>query len=147
MTLDTLGDIVLDSQADSELILVRRPGSQYQSVLQIPLSSPFGTPQIDDTLFTPAADGVILVADTPANIVYELWTPQFAPGLAYSAGVGAPEASSGVTPGFVARVDLESGYLTPVVSGLNSPHGLGFLLTNAWDYDLLAHGMCQAPIE
>jgi hypothetical protein len=142
MTLDTLGDIVLDSQADSELVLVRRPGSKHQSVLQIPLSSPFGTPQVDDTLFTPAADGFILVSDTLANTIYAISTPQFAPGLAYSGGVGAPAGSSGATTGFVARLDLQSGYLTPIVSGLKSPHGMAFVLTNDSDHDL-GRGMCE----
>lgn len=127
MTTDPLGDILLDSQADSELIVVRQPGTKYQSALQIPLSSPFGTPQIDDTLITPAEDGFILAADTPANIVYAIKRTQFAPGIAYSAGVGSPQGPSGAAIGFIARLDLETGELTPVVSGLNSPHGLAFV--------------------
>jgi hypothetical protein len=125
-TVDPLGDIVLDSQADSELILIRKPGTDDQSALRILLSSPLGTPQVDDTLFTPAADGFILVSDTPANTVYAIRKPQFAPGIAYSGGVATPDGSSG-TIGFVGRLDLQSGELTPVVSGLKSPHGLAYV--------------------
>ena len=65
------GALLLDSQGDSELVLVRDPSSAQQSVLQIPLSSPYGQPQADDTIFTPQSDGFILVSDTPANIVYK----------------------------------------------------------------------------
>ena len=133
MTVDTLHDIVLDSQADSELILVRKAGTDDQSALRILLNSLLGTPQIDDTLFTPAEDGFILVSDTPANTVYAIRRTQFAPGIAYSAGVATPEGSS-ATIGFVARLDLQSGELTPIVSGLNSPHGLAFVADNDKDH-------------
>ena len=127
MTLTPSNNILLDSQGDSELILVRKPGKN-QSVLQIPLTSPFGTPQVDDTLFIPSDDGFMLVSDTPANTTYVIRKTEFIPGTAYSAGVGAAN-SAGVTPGFVGRLDLDFGQLTPIVTGLNSPHGLAFVKT------------------
>ena len=134
MTLDPAGDLLMTSQADSELVLVRRPNTKYQSVLQIPLNSPFGTPQVDDTIFTPAADGFLLVSDTPNNAVYAIRKAQFAPGIAFSAGVGAPSGSAGTSVGFVGRLDLATGYLTPIVSGLGSPHGMAFVLANDVDW-------------
>jgi hypothetical protein len=133
MTLTPTKDILLDSQGDSELILVRKPGKN-QSVMQIPLTSPFGTPQIDDTLFIPSEDGFMLVSDTPANTVYMIRKTEFIPGTSYSAGVGAPN-SSGATPGFVGRLDLDFGQLTPIVTGLNSPHGMAFVKTSNDDDD------------
>ena len=125
MTVSPGGDLVLDSQGDSELIVVRKPGTKSQSLLQIPLSSPYGQPQIDDTLFTPSSDGFLLVTDTGANITYKITKSAFAPGVAYSAGVAGTSAA----PGFVGRLDLEFGQLTPVVSGMASPHGLAFVKT------------------
>ncbi|MBV8674480.1 MAG: hypothetical protein JOZ33_13685 [Acidobacteriaceae bacterium] len=125
MTLTPAKDILLDSQGDSELILVHKPGKS-QSVLQIPLSSPFGTPQADDTLFVPSDDGFILVSDTPANTVYKIRKERFVPGTAYTAAVGAPDAS-GATVGFVGILDLNFGELVPIVTGLKSPHGEGFV--------------------
>jgi hypothetical protein len=133
MTLTPSNNILLDSQGDSELILVRKPGKN-QSVLQIPLTSPFGTPQVDDTLFIPSDDGFMLVSDTPADTTYIIRKTAFIPGTAYSAGVGAPD-SSGATPGFVGRLDLDFGQLTPIVTGLNSPHGLAFVKTHNDDDD------------
>lgn len=126
MTLTPSNNILLDSQGDSELILVRKPGTKYQSALQIPLTSPYGAPQVDDTLFIPSDDGFMLVSDTPADTTYMIRKTEFIPGTAYSAGVGAPD-SSGATPGFVGRLDLDFGQLTPIVTGLNSPHGLAFV--------------------
>jgi hypothetical protein len=125
MTTTPGGEILLDSQGDSELLMVRKPETPQQSVIQIPLSSPYGQPQVDDTLFTPGSDGFILVSDTPANIIYKISKTVFVPGVAYSAGV----AGSGSAPGFVGKLDLEFGQLTPIVSGLQSPHGMAFVKT------------------
>lgn len=130
MTTSPGGELVLDSQGDSELVMVRKPGTKQQSLLQIPLSSPYGQPQVDDTLFTPDGDGFLLVTDTAANITYKIAKKEFVPGVAYSAGV----AGSSAAPGFVGRLDLAFGELTPIVSGLTSPHGLAFVKTgNAED--------------
>jgi hypothetical protein len=122
MTLDPQGDLFMTSQADAELIVVRKPGTQDQSVLQIPLTSPYGSAQADDTVFTPSGDGFILVADTPANTVYAIRKTEFAPGVAYTAAVAG-------TQGFVGRLDLDFGLLTPVVTGMQSPHGMAFVKT------------------
>jgi hypothetical protein len=134
MTLTPSRDILLDSQGDSELILVRKPGTKQQTALQIPLTSPFGTPQVDDTLFIPSDDGFILVSDTPANTVYKIRKTEFIPGTAYSGGVGAPDSTK-ATPGFVGRLDLDFGLLAPVVTGLTSPHGMAFVKTGNEDDD------------
>jgi hypothetical protein len=125
MTTTPGGELLMTSQADSELVMVRKPGTKQSSVLQIPLSSPYGQPQADDTLFTPSSDGFILVSDTPANIIYKISKTQFVPGVAYTAAV----AGNSAAPGFVGRLDIEFGQLTPIVSGMQSPHGLAFVKT------------------
>ncbi|MGI8772571.1 MAG: hypothetical protein ACR2JE_14195 [Acidobacteriaceae bacterium] len=126
MTLDPGGNVVMTSQSDSELVVVRKPSTKRQSVLQIPLSSPYGAPQVDDTLFTPSSDGFVLVSDTAADTIYAIRRATFAPGVAYSAAVAG---SGGSAQRFVGRLDVEFGQLTPVVTGLNSPHGLAFVRT------------------
>ena len=126
MTLTPGNDILLDSQGDSELILVHRPGNN-QSVTLIPLSSPFGTPQADDTLFVcPSDDGFILVSDTPANIVYKIRKSRFVPGTPFTTAVGNTDVS-GASVGFVGILDLNFGELVTIVTGLQSPHGMGFV--------------------
>jgi len=141
MTLTPSNDILLDSQGDSELVLLHSPGTPHQSVQVIPLSSPFGTPQADDTLFIPSDDGFLLVSDTPADTVYAIRKTEFLPGTAFTAAVGAPD-SSGASIGFVGRLDLNYGSLAPVVTGLQSPHGLGFVKTGSDDDD--GPGQCPA---
>jgi hypothetical protein len=140
MTLTPSNDILLDSQGDSELILLHAPGKANQSVTLIPLSSPFGAPQADDTLFIPSDDGFVLLSDTPANTVYMIRKKKFVSGTAYTAAVGAPDAN-GKSVGFVGVLDLNFGDLRPIASGFQSPHGLGFVKTHNDDDD---GGHCDA---
>ena len=142
MTTTPGGELFLDSQGDSEELMVRKPGTKQQSVLQIPLSSPYGQPQADDTLFLPDSDGFLLVSDTPANITYKISKAAFVPGVAYTAAVAGTSAA----PGFVGRLDVSFGQITPIVSGMQSPHGLGFVKTNDDDDSPLEElkDVCQA---
>ncbi len=124
LTLDPSGDLVMTSQADGQLIIVRQPGTQAQSIIQVPLSSPFGAPQVDDTLFTPNVDGSILVADKTANAVYSINKTVFAPGAAYSS---AQTISNGATQNFVGKLDIGFGQLTPVITNAGSLGGMAFV--------------------
>jgi hypothetical protein len=60
----------------------------------------------------------MLVADTPGDAVYAITAPFLEPGSAYSA------SDSG---GFVGQLDFETGVLSPVVTGMVSPHGMAFI--------------------
>jgi hypothetical protein len=64
---------------------VSYPGFPNQSALRVPLSSPFGSAKVDDTIFATASKGFILVSDLDANTVYAVHKRWFAPGAAYSA--------------------------------------------------------------
>ena len=73
MTLDPQGNIVLDSQADQELIYVTHPGESNQEALRLPLSflsaGKFIPVETDDTAFVTGSDGFILFADGPEHSV------------------------------------------------------------------------------
>jgi hypothetical protein len=124
MTLDTLGNLVLNSQGDQQLIIVSNPGGQNQRVLQLPLSyqtnsGPLGV-EVDDTFFTTSSQGFILFTDKGLNKIFKLSKNGWAPGVAYTAADGGP---------FVGTIDLTSGVITPVVTGLVNPGGLLFVDT------------------
>jgi hypothetical protein len=116
MISDPEGDLVLDSQADAELIFVHHPGFTDQSVFHLALTSGGNSAQIDDTVLAYSSQGVILVSDRDGETVYSITAPFFGPSEAYSAG-----------PTFVGRLDTHTGVLTPVVSGMVSPHGMTFI--------------------
>lgn len=124
MTLDPLGNIVLDSQGDQELIIVSHPGPN-QRVLRLPLSylaSGVSTPvETDDTAFVTSTQGFILFADKGLNTVYKLSKNAFVPGTAFTAADGGP---------FVGTLDLTTGVVTPIVTGLKGPGGMMFVDTS-----------------
>lgn len=118
MTYNFGGDIVLDDQGDGQLVMVRNPGQSNQSVYRVLLTENGQMTTIDDTVFPTSSAGVMLVADTGGDAVYEITAPYLEPGSAYSASD---------TEGFVGRLEVETGVLTPVVTGLVSGHGMAFI--------------------
>jgi hypothetical protein len=125
MTLNTVGDIVLDSQADQELIIVSNPGQASQRAVRLPLTyatkKGYAAVETDDTAFTTSSQGFILFADKGLNTVYALNKSAFAPGAAYTAADGGP---------FVGTLDITTGVITPIVTGLMSPGGLVYVDTS-----------------
>ena len=129
MTLDPQGNIVLDSQADQELIIVSNPGTSIERVLRLPLTyqpskGPITAVETDDTAFVTSTEGFILFADKGLNTVFALKKKAFAPGAAYTAADGGP---------LVGTIDLTTGFITPIVTGLTSPGGLVFVATSKHD--------------
>jgi sugar lactone lactonase YvrE len=124
MTLDNQGNLVLDSQGDQELIIVSDPGASKQRVLHLPLSYQTASGpmpvEVDDTAFVTSGEGFILFADKHLNTVFTLKKKAFAVGAAYTAADGGP---------FVGTVDMTTGVITPVVTGLSGPGGLVFVDT------------------
>ncbi|HLW85244.1 MAG TPA: hypothetical protein VKR60_08535 [Candidatus Sulfotelmatobacter sp.] len=116
MIFNPLGDLVLDSQADAELIIVHHVGYADQSVYHLGLVENGVAAQIDDTVFATSSHGVILVSDRDGETVYAISRDLFAPSAAYSA-----------TPAAVAALDPSTGILTDVVTGMVSPHGMAFI--------------------
>jgi len=116
MIFNPLGDLVLDSQADAELIVVHHLGYTDQSVYHLGLTENGSAAQIDDTVFATSSHGVILVSDRDGETVYAISRNIFSPSAAYSA-----------TPNAVAELNQDTGVLTDIVTGLVSPHGMAFI--------------------
>ena len=119
MIFDQFGDLVLDSQADGELIIVHHLGYTDQGVYHLGLTLNGSATQVDDTIFATATYGTILVSDRDAGaagIVYAISKNVFSPVAAYTA-----------TPNSVGSLDFSTGVITNVVTGMVSPHGMAFL--------------------
>jgi hypothetical protein len=116
MHFNPFGDLVLDSQADAELIIVHHPGGINQSVYHLGLTLNGAAVQIDDTVYASSTHGAILVSDRDGETIYSITKDIFKPGAAYSA-----------TPTSVGALDLDTGVITSVVTGMVSPHGMTFL--------------------
>jgi hypothetical protein len=132
MIVDPLGELVLDSQADGELMIVQYPGLKCQNTFVVPMTSEAGgttagNTQLDDTVFTPQSAGVLLVADKGLNAVYAITAPYFA-ASAYSA-VSVFETPTAANPieSFVGQTNLTTGFITPIVNGMSDPGGMAFI--------------------
>ncbi len=123
MTIDLSGELVLDSQGDDELIVVRG-ASATNPVLKIPLTLDGAPTEVNDTIFTysvtsgsASTAGTIFITDSNANAIYELTKPYFPAPEVYTAADAV---------GDVGLLDMNTGNITPVVTGLIHPGGLAF---------------------
>jgi hypothetical protein len=124
---DCAGDLVLDSQADGDLIFINAADSKNQAVLRLHLTNGTMTQiTVDDTVFPTAPSGTILVVDTKGNTVYAVKSDAFQPGGAYSASD---------SDGILGKVDLSTGLVTPIVKGMQTPHGALFIPASSEDDD------------
>jgi hypothetical protein len=123
MTLDPAGELVLDNRSDDSLYIVRDPKAQHP-VLRVPLTLAGSPVEVNDTIFTTSATnglsstaGTIFITDTSSNKIYILTKPYFPANEVYTAANVA---------NVVGLVDLNTGVVTPVVTGFNGLHGLAF---------------------
>jgi arylsulfatase A-like enzyme len=119
MTVDKSGNLVLDSQADNEEVIIHNPGAS-QSVSLLPLSDAANLlpgAGVDDTLFTPSSHGEIVVTDRNGAI-YLLRGSGVNSNLVLSAAQDAGELGT---------LNTTTGLFTPIISGLGSPRGLAFV--------------------
>jgi hypothetical protein len=133
LTIDPRVNIVLDDQADSQLVFIRNPFTDDQKVGRINITTCTGAPPcarrltattVDDTAFAPNARAFLLVSDLTGNAIYRIDSPTFGfePGVAYSASD---------TAGIVGVLNLDTGVLTPIVTGLGSGRGMLFVPPDA----------------
>ena len=117
LTADPRGNIVLDSQADAELVLITPGGAVGRLIIP---SSPPGSLTVDDTAFASSPGAFLLVSDRDGEAVYRIDSPTFGfePGVAYSASDSS---------GLVATLNLDTGALTNVVTGLVTGRGMLFV--------------------
>ena len=80
--MDPRGNIVLDSQADSELIFIRNVTSSQKLVLvgSLSITTAAGPITLDDTAFAPSsasAYAFMLVSDVAGDTIYRIDNTQF----------------------------------------------------------------------
>lgn len=116
MAIDPNGNLVLDSQADSELVFVTNPGTANQSVKELFLTLYTNPWPVDDTRWAPASSQFMLLTDTGGYLYKVTKTGGFTAGAMYSAGQGT-----------LLQDDPATGYMTPVMTGMHAPHGMLFV--------------------
>ena len=123
MTLDPAGELVLDNRSDDSLYIIRDPKAVHP-ILRVPLTLGGTAVEVNDTIFTTgqtngvsSTAGTIFITDTTANKIYLLTKAYFPANEVYTAANVA---------NVVGLVDLNTGVVTPVVTGFQGLHGLAF---------------------
>lgn len=111
------GDLMIDSQGDSELVFVSGLGTPAQATSVLPLTL-YGNPwPVDDTKWAPAGSSFMLLSDNGAGFIYKITaTNGFTAGTAYSAGQGT-----------LLVTDMTTGIMKPIYVGMKTPHGILFV--------------------
>jgi hypothetical protein len=130
LSLTQSGKIVLDSQADGQLVFVANPATTATPVSVLQLNNGV---LVDDTVFAGNFNKTLLVADKTTNAVYAITGP-FAFDTGYSAAQDANLA------GFVGALDANGNY-TQIVTGLGNPAGEAFLAPEPASIALLGSGL------
>ncbi len=117
LTTDGKGNLVLVSQADSELIVISNPGTAQQSVSRIPVGT-----QLDDTVWATATQGRLLITDAGTGLTLWVRATHFITGTIYTE---TPD-DSGVS-GFVGIVSPSTGFVTPIAVGFVKATGMIFV--------------------
>jgi hypothetical protein len=116
MAIDPAGEVVVDSQADAELVFLKNPGAG-QSVSVLPLTSSGNAAPVDDTRWAPSGSSFMLLSDNKTQLIYRIDASSgFTAGTAYASGQGT-----------LLQLDTSTGAMTPVYSGMGSPHGMIFV--------------------
>ncbi len=119
MAVDTQGNLVQMDQADAQLIFIHNAGTSKQTVTRTTVGT-----QIDDTIWIHSSEGRMLIVDTKLNATYTVTIDKtgFTRGTIYTES----PSDSGVA-GYVGIINPKTGIIVPVIIGLNSPSGLGFI--------------------
>jgi hypothetical protein len=119
MTASPSGNLVLTSQADDEIVIIKHPGEPNQSVSLLPLTDAAkNSVSVDDSLFRRGNAGEVLLTDLSAGIIYAITGPRLRPALSLTAAQDI---------GQLGTLDFGTGAFTPVITGLGSPRGLATL--------------------
>ncbi len=122
LKLSPAGDLVQTSGDRDTLVFIADPGEPGQKISYLPLKGPkqAKVSGLDDSLFVTASNGKLFLTDTGSNRVMSIDLTGVATG-SLIASVASLKA--------LGLINLKTGLVTPLVTGLNGPHGLAFAET------------------
>ena len=110
------GSLILTSDHDASLTVIAHPGTAQQSASFITL--PAGSSGLDDAIIPTASSGTFVISNAGANDVVQANVTGLHTNDIY-VSVGSDNT--------IDQLDPTTGALTPVITGLNSPHGIMFV--------------------
>jgi hypothetical protein len=119
------GDLLLDSQGDSQLIFLKHVGNHTQTATVLNLNT-----QVDDTAFATTGwcgSGTLYVVDSGKGNLIAI-RGDFRSGQAFTS---VPKDST-TLPATLGGLDLKTGQVTPFATGMGNPKGLLFVPDSSW---------------
>jgi hypothetical protein len=116
MMIDPQGDLVLDSQGDMQLLFIHNPGTASQTIKVLSVGTP-----VDDTVWPTSTKGCMIISDNASgvySVCSDLWVTS-------TPLTSAPNDSTIIS--FVGELSVGSGLITPIIVGMNNPHGMAFI--------------------
>ncbi len=110
------GSLILTSDHDQSLTIIANPGTAQQSASFVTL--PLGSSGLDDAIIPTATSGTFYISNAGANNVVVADVTGLKTNDIY-VSVGSDNA--------IDQLDPTTGALVPVITGLNSPHGMMFI--------------------
>ncbi|MDR3537461.1 MAG: hypothetical protein P4L71_13270 [Acetobacteraceae bacterium] len=108
--------LILTSDHDASLTIIAHPGTAQQTESFVTL--PAGSSGLDDAIVPTSTSGTFVISNLGANDVLKVNVTGLNTNDIYVA-VGSDNA--------IDQLDPTTGALTPVITGLNSPHGMTFI--------------------
>ncbi|WP_428486791.1 hypothetical protein [Rhodopila sp.] len=110
------GSLILTSDHDASLTVIAHPGTAQQTASFVTL--PAGSSGLDDAIVPTTTSGTFVISNAGANDVLKVDVTELHTNDIY-VSVGSDNA--------IDQLDPTTGTLTPVITGLNSPHGMMFI--------------------
>lgn len=114
------GDLLLTGEADGAYVFVKNPGTTHQSESFVDL--PTGDVP-DDAIMPTSRSGTFYISNQGGNDVISVQVTKLNTKDLYA----DINAGSGPDANELVQIDPRTGVVTPVVTGLNNPHGLAFV--------------------
>jgi hypothetical protein len=112
------GQLVQTSGGDGTFTLITPGSASPPTLVQVKTPSGVDATSLDDVLFPSTTSGTLYFTNTGGNEVFKLGLKGLSP--------DTPIVALGGSLNELAFVDLATGVATPLLTGLNSPHGLDF---------------------
>jgi hypothetical protein len=126
------GDLLLTGEADGAYIFVKDPGTPQQSASFVTL--PTGDVP-DDAIMPSSSSGTFYISNQGGNDIISVAVKGLNTGDLYADITNENE---------VVQIDPKTGAVTPVVTGLNDPHGLAFVPSASASDTAEFHGTVSA---
>lgn len=116
--------LLLSGGSDGAFVFIKHPGTTHQSISFVKLPTGYA---VDDAIMPAASSGTFYISNQGNNDVI----------AAKITGLNTHDLYADITnKNELVQIDPKTGKVTPLVTGLNSPHGLTFVPSS----DLIPHG-------